>query len=51
MLFSHLFTPHEIRGHEIRNRIFSSAHQIIRARSGSPGEDIAAYHEAEYRKN
>ena len=49
MLFSHLFTPHEIRGHEIRNRIFSSAHQTILARSGSPGEDMAAYHEARAR--
>ena len=49
MPFSHLFTPHEIRGHEIRNRIFSSAHQTILARSGSPGEDMAAYHEARAR--
>jgi 2,4-dienoyl-CoA reductase-like NADH-dependent reductase (Old Yellow Enzyme family) len=49
MLFSHLFTPHEIRGHEFRNRIFSSAHQTILARSGSPGEDMAAYHEARAR--
>ncbi len=49
MLFSHLFTPHEIRGHEIRNRIFSSAHQTILARNGSPGEDMAAYHEARAR--
>jgi len=49
MLFSHLFTPHEIRGHEIRNRIFSSAHQTILARGGSPGEDMAAYHEARAR--
>jgi 2,4-dienoyl-CoA reductase-like NADH-dependent reductase (Old Yellow Enzyme family) len=49
MSFSHLFTPHEIRGHEIRNRIFSSAHQTILARNGSPGEDMAAYHEARAR--
>jgi len=46
MSFSHLFTPHEIRGHEIRNRIFSSAHQTILARGGSPAEDMTAYHEA-----
>jgi 2,4-dienoyl-CoA reductase-like NADH-dependent reductase (Old Yellow Enzyme family) len=49
MLFGHLFTPHEIRGEEIRNRIFSSAHQTILARNGSPGEDMAAYHEARAR--
>lgn len=49
MSFNHLFTPHEIRGHEFRNRIFSSAHQTILARNGSPGEDMAAYHEARAR--
>jgi 2,4-dienoyl-CoA reductase-like NADH-dependent reductase (Old Yellow Enzyme family) len=49
MSFSHLFTPHEVRGHEIRNRIFSSAHQTILARNGSPGEDMVAYHEARAR--
>ena len=49
MPFSHLFTPHQIRGHEFRNRIFSSAHQTILARNGSPGEDMAAYHEARAR--
>ena len=49
MLFNHLFTPHEIRGHEFRNRIFSSAHQTILARGGSPGEEMAAYHEARAR--
>ena len=49
MSFTHLFTPHEIRGLEFRNRIFSSAHQTILARNGSPGEDMAAYHEARAR--
>ena len=49
MLFKHLFSPHEIRGHEIRNRIFSSAHQTILARNGSPGVEMAAYHEARAR--
>ncbi len=49
MSFNHLFTPHEIRGHEFRNRIFSSAHQTILARDGSPGEEMAAYHEARAR--
>jgi 2,4-dienoyl-CoA reductase-like NADH-dependent reductase (Old Yellow Enzyme family) len=49
MSFSHLFSPHEIRGLEIRNRIFSSAHQTILARNGSPGIEMAAYHEARAR--
>jgi 2,4-dienoyl-CoA reductase-like NADH-dependent reductase (Old Yellow Enzyme family) len=46
MLFKHLFTPHEIRGLEIRNRICSTAHQTILAEKGAPGEKMAAYHEA-----
>lgn len=49
MSFNHLFTPHEIRGQEFRNRIFSSAHQTILARNGSPAEDMTAYHEARAR--
>jgi 2,4-dienoyl-CoA reductase-like NADH-dependent reductase (Old Yellow Enzyme family) len=31
MLFKHLFTPHTIRGLEIRNRVYSTAHQTILA--------------------
>ena len=46
MNFKHLFTPHQIRGLEIRNRIFSSAHQTILAQNGAPSEDMVAYHEA-----
>ena len=49
MSFKHLFTPHEIRGHEIRNRIFSTAHQTILAKNGSPTDEMAAYHEARAR--
>ena len=49
MSFKHLFTPHVIRGLEIRNRIYSSAHQTILAESGVPGEKMAAYHEARAR--
>ncbi len=49
MLFKHLFTPHEIRGLEIRNRIYSSSHQTILAKNGVPGEEMAAYHEARAR--
>ncbi len=46
MLFKHLFTPHTIRGLEIRNRIFSSGHQTILAREGLPTDEMAAYHES-----
>ncbi|MCP4876682.1 MAG: FAD-dependent oxidoreductase, partial [Gammaproteobacteria bacterium] len=49
MSLNRLFTPYEIRGHEFRNRIFSSAHQTILARNGSPGMEMAAYHEARAR--
>ncbi len=46
MSFKHLFTPHNIRGMEIRNRIFSSGHQTILARDWLPTDEMAAYHEA-----
>jgi 2,4-dienoyl-CoA reductase-like NADH-dependent reductase (Old Yellow Enzyme family) len=46
MSFTHLFTPHKIRGLELRNRIFSSSHQTIMARDWNPTEEMAAYHEA-----
>ncbi len=49
MPFKHLFTPHQIRGLEIVNRIYSSAHQTIMAENGVPGERMAAYHEARAR--
>jgi 2,4-dienoyl-CoA reductase-like NADH-dependent reductase (Old Yellow Enzyme family) len=49
MPFEHLFTPHEIRGHELRNRIFSTAHQTILAENGVPSDRMAAYHEARAR--
>jgi 2,4-dienoyl-CoA reductase-like NADH-dependent reductase (Old Yellow Enzyme family) len=46
MSFAHLFTPHEIRGLELRNRIFSSSHQTLLAQDWCPNEEMAAYHEA-----
>jgi len=49
MSFSHLFTPHQIRGLEIGNRIYSTGHQTIMAENGAPGERMAAYHEARAR--
>ena len=49
MSFKYLFTPHQIRGLEIRNRIYSTGHQTIMAEKGAPGERMAAYHEARAR--
>jgi 2,4-dienoyl-CoA reductase-like NADH-dependent reductase (Old Yellow Enzyme family)/thioredoxin reductase len=49
MSFRHLFTPHQIRGLEIDNRIYSTGHQTIMAENGAPGERMAAYHEARAR--
>ena len=46
MSFAHLFTLHTIRSLEIRNRIFSTAHQTILARDWRPTDDMMAYHEA-----
>ncbi|MBN9552083.1 MAG: oxidoreductase, partial [Alphaproteobacteria bacterium] len=44
--FPHLFSPLDIRGHVIRNRILSTGHQTYLARGNLPGEDMVAYHEA-----
>ena len=48
-LFPNLFSPITIGKVEIRNRIFSTAHQTILARNGVPTDDMAAYHEARAR--
>ena len=44
--FKHLFSPLEIRGLEIRNRILSTGHQTFLARNGLPSDELIAYHEA-----
>lgn len=44
--FPNLFSPLEIRGVEIRNRIFSTGHMTTLAERGRPGKDLAAYHAA-----
>jgi 2,4-dienoyl-CoA reductase-like NADH-dependent reductase (Old Yellow Enzyme family) len=46
MQFPHLFSPLEIRGRALKNRIFSTAHQTYLARDGKPSDDMVAYHEA-----
>jgi 2,4-dienoyl-CoA reductase-like NADH-dependent reductase (Old Yellow Enzyme family) len=44
--FDHLFSPLTIRSVEIRNRIFSTGHQVNMLTDGLPGARMAAYHEA-----
>ncbi len=46
MSLGQLFTPDEIRGLKMRNRIFSSSHQTLLARDWCPNEEMATYHEA-----
>lgn len=45
-LFPHLFSPFEIRGLEIKNRIFSTGHDTDLARAGLPTEALIAYQAA-----
>lgn len=47
--FPHLFTPLQLRGGEIRNRILSTGHQTYLAENNLPGDDMIAYHEARAR--
>ncbi len=41
-----LFSPLTIRSVEIRNRVFSTGHQINMLTDGLPNARMAAYHEA-----
>ncbi len=45
-LFPYLFSPFEIRGLEIRNRIFSTGHDTDLARAGLPTDELIAYQAA-----
>ncbi len=47
--FKHLFSPLDLRGLEIRNRILSTGHQTYLAQGGLVGGDFIAYHEARAR--
>lgn len=47
--FPHLLSPLEIRGVEIRNRIFSTGHDTNMAENGLPGDTLVAYHRARAR--
>ena len=44
--FPHLFSPIEIRGKEIRNRIFVPGHNTALSEGGRIGDAMLAYHEA-----
>jgi 2,4-dienoyl-CoA reductase-like NADH-dependent reductase (Old Yellow Enzyme family) len=45
-LFPNLFSPFEIRGLEIKNRIFSTGHDTDLARAGLPTDELIAYQAA-----
>lgn len=46
---SSLFSPLTIRGHELKNRIFSTGHMTVMLKDGLPTDDMVAYHEARAR--
>ena len=47
--FPRLFSPLDLRGITVRNRILSTGHQTFLARNGVPADDLVAYHEARAR--
>ena len=47
--FSRLFSPIEIGGLELRNRLFNPPHGTSLGRNGLAGEELIAYHEARAR--
>ncbi len=44
--FGTLFSPLEIRGKVLKNRIFSTGHMTVMIRDGQPTDQMVAYHEA-----
>ena len=44
--FPHLFSPIEIRGREIKNRVFVPGHNTALSEGGKIGDAMIAYHEA-----
>ena len=44
--FSALFSPLRIRGHTLKNRIFSTGHMAVMLDDGKPSEAMVAYHAA-----
>jgi mycofactocin system FadH/OYE family oxidoreductase 2 len=47
--FRHLFTPLQVGGLVLKNRIFSTGHAEAMAEDGKPGPRLRAYHEAKAR--
>ncbi len=47
--FRHLFTPLQVGGLALKNRIFSTGHAEAMAEDGKPGPRLRAYHEAKAR--
>ncbi len=47
--FPHLFSPLELPGTVLRNRIFSTGHMTTMVTGGLPNDDLVAYHEARAR--
>lgn len=47
--FRHLFTPLQVGGLTLKNRIFSTGHAEAMAEDGKPGPRLRAYHEAKAR--
>lgn len=41
-----LFSPMSIRGHQFKNRIFSTGHMAVMLENGNPSDRMVAYHEA-----
>lgn len=46
MTLSTLLSPLRVRGHEFRNRIFSTGHMTVMLQDGLPTDRMVAYHEA-----
>ena len=42
----HLFSPLTIRGHRLKNRIFSTGHMTVMLENGNPSDRMVAYHQA-----
>jgi 2,4-dienoyl-CoA reductase-like NADH-dependent reductase (Old Yellow Enzyme family) len=42
----HVFKPLNIRGHQFKNRIFSTGHMTVMLEDGNPSDRLVAYHEA-----
>lgn len=45
----HLFSPLALRGHVLKNRIFSTGHMTVMLRDGQPTDAMVAYHAARAR--